>query len=120
MNFRKTICCGVIFEGLFGEVIIDQRFFKRCPHHSHPSASSTASLSSISTSTSSVEALGPQIEKSKQMFDDSDDIVDDIDSISFYSDDIESVSKFTKDDISSHLEDEGFYDKSEMKSHLDP
>merc|ERR1711983_719257 len=117
---RKTTCCGVIFEGMFGEVIIDQRFFKRCPHHSHPTTSSTASLSSISTSTSTVETLGLQIEKSKQLFDDSDDIVDDTDSISFYSDDIDNVSKFTKDDISSHLEDEGFYDKSEMKSHLDP
>ena len=56
------------------------------------------------------------------MFEDiSDDNVDDTDSISFYSDDIESVSaKYTKDDICSHLEDEGFYDKAEMKSHLDP
>merc|ERR1712110_523521 len=118
---RKTICCGVIFEGLCGEVIIDQRFFKRCLHHSLPSSSSTTSLSSISTSTTSVEAVGPQKEKSKPMFDESDDNVDDTDSISFYSDDIESVSaKYTKDDISSHLEDEGFYDKQEMKSHLDP
>ena len=60
------------------------------------------------------------MEKSKQLFDDSDDNVDDTDSISFYSDDIESVSKYPKDDISSHLEDEGFYDKSELKAHLDP
>jgi len=120
---RKTICCGVIFEGLCGEVMIDQRLFKRCPHHTHhslPSTSSTASLSSISVSTNSIEAVNPQKEKSKQMFDDSDDNVDDTDSFSFYSDDIESVSKYTKDDILSHLEDEGFYDKSEMKSHLDP
>jgi len=118
---RKTICCGVIFEGLYGEVIIDQRFFKRCPHHSLPSTSSSASLSSISISTDSIEAVSPQKEESKLMFDDdTDDNVDDTDSISFYSDDIESVSKYTKDDISSHLEDEGFYDKSEMKSHLDP
>merc|ERR1712154_560008 len=102
---RKTICCGVIFEGLCGEVMIDQRFFKRCLHHSLPSSSSTVSLSSISTSTSSA---GPQNEKSKPMFEDiSDDNVDDTDSISFYSDDIESVSaKYIKDDISSHLEDE--------------
>jgi len=117
---RKTICCGVIFEGLYGEVIIDQRFFKRCPHHSLPSTSSSASLSSI-ISTDSIAAVSPQKEESKLMFDDdTDDNVDDTDSISFYSDDIESVSKYTKDDISSHLEDEGFYDKSEMKSHLDP
>merc|ERR1711902_402090 len=106
--------------GLYGEVIIDQRFSKRCPHHSLPSASSTASLSSI-ISTDSIEAVSPQKEESKLMFDDdTDDNVDDTDSISFYSDDIESVTKYTKDDISSHLEDEGFYDKSEMKSHLDP
>lgn len=29
-NFREKICCGTIFRGLNGEVLLDQRFLKPC------------------------------------------------------------------------------------------
>lgn len=58
--------------------------------------------------------------KADELFEDSDENVDDTDSISFYSDDMEIVSKLSKDDLGSNLDtdgDEGFFDKSEIKTH---
>ena len=28
--FRQKICCGIVYKGRFGEVIIDPRLFKPC------------------------------------------------------------------------------------------
>ena len=33
---RKTVCCGVIYVGLLGEVMVDQRFYKKCSNHQKP------------------------------------------------------------------------------------
>ena len=33
--FRELICCGVIYRGLFGEVMVDPRLYKRCPLMTH-------------------------------------------------------------------------------------
>jgi len=30
---RKTVCCGVIYVGQLGEVMVDQRFYKKCSSH---------------------------------------------------------------------------------------
>lgn len=30
MIYREKICCGIIFKGPNGEVLIDERFFKPC------------------------------------------------------------------------------------------
>ena len=61
-------------------------------------------------------------DKPSELFEESDDTVDDTDSISFYSDDTtESVSKHNKDDFKNVVDtdgDEGFYDKSELKTQL--
>jgi len=114
---RNIVCCGVVYEGLAGEVIIDQRFFKRCPLHSG-SSSSTSSV--VPSPLSPAEEDSLQVHKADELFEDSDENVDDTDSISFYSDDMEIVSKLSKDDLGSNLDtdgDEGFFDKSEIKTH---
>lgn len=118
---RRNICCGVIYEGLAGEIIIDQRFFKRCQLHS-PSSSTQSSSEASNES-------GPHLEKAaedvanKKMFEESDDNVDDTDSLSFYSDESEcGLSKVSKGDLPVIHDtdgDEGFFDRSElMKRHL--
>lgn len=33
---RKTVCCGTIFVGPYGEVMVDQRFLHKCPVHVKP------------------------------------------------------------------------------------
>ena len=34
--FRKTVCCGTIFVGPFGEVMVDPRFLHKCSVHMKP------------------------------------------------------------------------------------
>lgn len=120
--FKRTVtCCGIIFVGLAGEVIIDERQFKRCPNHLSSSSSSTSLT--LSSSFDASLSHNPVIkDKPSELFEESDDTVDDTDSISFYSDDtIECVSKHNKDDFKNIVDtdgDEGFYDKSELKTQL--
>jgi len=118
---RKKVCCGFIFEGMAGEVIIDQRFFNRCQSHS---SSSTASINLSETSTKQ-DIHKIEDTKSVDIIEESDDNVDtgddnlDIDSLSFYSDDT-IISKNIKDDVSITTDtDEGFFDKSELRRHLE-
>jgi len=33
--FRELICCGIIYRGLLGEVMVDPRLYKRCPLTTH-------------------------------------------------------------------------------------
>jgi len=33
---RKSVCCGTIFVGPYGEVMVDQRFLHKCPVHAKP------------------------------------------------------------------------------------
>jgi len=123
---RKKVCCGFIYEGMAGEIIIDQKLFSRCPAHS--SSSSTSSISSVALSETSSKQDTHIIEdtKSVDIIEESDDNVDtgddnlDIDSLSFYSDDT-TISKNIKDDQLSITTDtdEGFFDKSELRRHLE-
>jgi len=122
--FSRTVtCCGIIFVGLAGEVLIDERLFRRCQHHLSSSSASTSTSLILSSSSEASISHHPVMDKpSDELFEESDDTVDDTDSISFYSDDtIESVSKHNKDDFKNIVDtdgDEGFYDKSELKRHL--
>lgn len=113
---RRNICCGIIYEGLAGEIIIDQRFFKRCEFHSKLSSTSSSEASNESVK-NDVEMTAESV--TNKMFAESDDNVeDDTDSISFYSDESEcGLSKVSKDDLTVIHDtdgDEGFFDKSEM------
>ena len=31
--FRERICCGFVFRGLLGEMMVDSRLIQRCPRH---------------------------------------------------------------------------------------
>ena len=32
---RQTVCCGVIYIGELGEVMVDQRYYKKCDNSMH-------------------------------------------------------------------------------------
>jgi len=117
---RRSVCCGVIYEGLAGEIVIDQKYFKRCQYHSNQSSSSMSSSTSAEVKDKVAEDKSVVI--AGKLFEESDDNVDDTDSISFYSDESEcGLSKISKDDIPVIHDtdgDEGFYDKSELKKAL--
>jgi len=117
---RQNICCGVIYLGQCGEVMIDQRFYKKCQHHS-PSPSSPPSPPTLSPASDQPISL-PGSPKSLEMMEDEEikSFDEDSDAISFYSDDTESdrMSKLSKDDFGAVIDtdgDEGFYDKSETR-----
>jgi len=114
---RQNSCCGVIYLGQCGEVMIDQRFYKKCQNHS-PAPQSSPTLSPASDPSISLS----ESTKSLEMMDDEEikSIDEDSDAISFYSDDTESdrMSKLSKDDFGAVIDtdgDEGFYDKSETR-----
>ena len=105
--------------GQCGEVMIDQRYYKKCQHHSPaPAPHSPPTLSpapdqpiNLLESPKSLEMMEDEEIKS---FD------EDSDAISFYSDDTESdgMSKLSKEDFGAVIDtdgDEGFYDKSETR-----
>jgi len=115
---RQTICCGVIYEGQCGEVMIDQRYYKKCPLHS-PSPQPPESQSS-----SSSEPVNDMIDIPKSIdimeYEEIKSFDEDSDAISFYSDDTDSdrMSKLSKEDFAAVIDtdgDEGFYDKSETR-----
>ena len=115
--FRQNICCGVIYLGQCGEVMIDQRFYKKCQHHS-PSPHSPPTLSPATDQPIHL----PESPKSLEMLEDEENksFDEDSDAISFYSDDTESdrMSKLSKEDFGAVIDtdgDEGFYDKSETR-----
>ena len=31
--YRERICCGFVFRGLLGEMMVDSRLIQRCPRH---------------------------------------------------------------------------------------
>jgi len=114
---RQNICCGVIYLGQCGEVMIDQRFYKKCQHHS-PSPHSPPTLSPATDQPINL----PESPKSLEMMEDEEikSFDEDSDAISFYSDDTESdrMSKLSKEDFGAVIDtdgDEGFYDKSETR-----
>ena len=100
--------------------MIDQRFYKKCQHHS-PSPQSPQSPPTLSPATDQPIAL-PESPKSLEMMEDEEikSFDEDSDAISFYSDDTESdrMSKLSKEDFGAVIDtdgDEGFYDKSETR-----
>jgi len=98
----------VVYEGQAGEVMIDQRLFKKCQHHSLSQSAPESPVKLVESKSSDME-----YEDIKSMDEDSD-------TISFYSDDTDSdrMSKLSREDFSAVIDtdgDEGFYDKSETR-----
>jgi len=123
---RQDTCCGVIYEGQCGEVMIDQRYYKKCQQHSTLSTSSSpSSASSLPSSQSSSQSTPVNIIELPKTIDvmeyeEIKSFDEDSDTISFYSDDTESdrLSKLSKEDFTAVIDtdgDEGFYDKSETR-----
>jgi len=107
---RQTICCGVVYEGQGGEIMIDQKLYKKCQHHSLSQSAPKSPPVKLEESTKSSDM---EFEEIKSLDEDSD-------TISFYSDDTDSdrMSKLSKEDFSLVIDtdgDEGFYDKSETR-----
>lgn len=40
--FRQKVCCGIVYKGRFGEVIIDPRLFKPCCNKKRPVLASSS------------------------------------------------------------------------------
>merc|ERR1712127_1113072 len=98
---RMDSCCGLVYVGQLGEVMVDQGRFAPCEAHSAREAA-TAPLKAPNLF---VPALPVDMDSDKSFIEDEDD---DIDSISFYSDTDSSVSKSSKADLATHTDDEGF------------
>merc|ERR1719320_1905826 len=91
---RCVICCGVIYRGECGEVMVDKRYFRRCSPHTQPRS--------------------PQIEPVMEdvtapdvfTYGDTKGYEEDSDTLSLYSDTI---------DIMDTDGDEGFFEKSDIR-----
>lgn len=109
---RSVICCGVIYQGECGEVMVDQRFFRRCSQHAQSrSPEIKPVLEPVKLTLTQPEPFA---------FDDSDtkSYDEDSDSISFYSDTDSNFSKLSHVDLAPHVDtdgDEGFFDKSDIR-----
>ena len=108
-------CCGQVFVGQLGEVMLDQCKYSPCLAHARSNTHvASAADSDPASSPASFIPDSADVDSEKSFIDD-----DDIDSISFYSDTDSSVSKTSKTDLALHTDDEGFegyYDKSFTKS----
>lgn len=108
---RSVICCGVIYKGKYGEIMLDQRFFKKCEQHS----------TSRPTVSKPIHESVKCSEDVEDVFEDSDtrSYDGDSDSLSFYSDSESSFSKLSHMEMTPHVDtdtgDEGFYDKSDIR-----
>lgn len=100
---RMESCCGLVFVGQLGEVMIDQNRFSACSTHSKRS-SPVVATEQMKAPATFVPVLPVDIDSDKSFIDEDDDI----DSISFYSDTDSSVSKISKTDLATHTDDEGF------------
>lgn len=109
---RSVICCGVIYQGECGEIMVDQRFFRRCLRHPE---SRTPEIKPV------LEPVKLTVSHQEHFaFDDSDSksYDEDTDSISFYSDTDSNFSKLSHVDIAPNVDtdgDEGFFDKSDIR-----
>jgi len=112
---RMATCCGQVFVGQLGEVMLDQCKYSPCLAHARSNTHvASAADSDPASSPASFIPDSADVDSEKSFIDD-----DDIDSISFYSDTDSSVSKTSKTDLALHTDDEGFegyYDKSFTKS----
>jgi len=120
---RMDSCCGLVYVGQLGEVMVEQSKFLPCAAHSPnlaslaDTAAKAAPLKAPIAPTSFVPVPAPlDIIDSDKSFIDEDE---DTDSMSFYSDTDSSVSKTSKTDLAAHTDDEGFeglYDKTFKKN----
>merc|ERR1712240_503090 len=117
-------CCGSVFVGQLGEVMVEQSAYMPCAAHK-PNLASLAETAAkaeklkapIATSCFVPNVSSPLDMDSDKSFIDEDE--EDTDSMSFYSDTDSSVSKTSKNDLAAHTDDEGFeglYDKTFKKN----
>jgi len=120
---RMDSCCGLVYVGQLGEVMVEQSKFLPCAAHNpnlaslaETAAKATPLKAPIATSFVPVTSSAPLDIDSDKSFIDEDE---DTDSMSFYSDTDSSVSKTSKNDLAAHTDDEGFeglYDKTFKKN----
>merc|ERR550532_486637 len=120
---RMDSCCGLVYVGQLGEVMVEQSRFLPCAAHNpnlaslaETAAKATPLKAPIATSFVPVPSSAPLDIDSDKSFIDEDE---DTDSMSFYSDTDSSVSKTSKNDLAAHTDDEGFeglYDKTFKKN----
>ena len=139
-------CCGSVFVGQLGEVMVEQSAYTPCAAHKpnlkdtaahNPNLKDTAAhnpnLANLAETAAKAEKLKapiatscfvPNVSSSNPLDMDSDksfidEDEEDTDSMSFYSDTDSSVSKTSKNDLAAHTDDEGFeglYDKTFKKN----
>merc|ERR1719339_840928 len=120
---RMDSCCGLVYVGQLGEVMVEQSKFFPCAAHNpnlaslaETAAKATPLKAPVATSFVPVPPSAPLDIDSDKSFIDEDE---DTDSMSFYSDTDSSVSKTSKNDLAAHTDDEGFeglYDKTFKKN----
>ena len=99
---REVVCCGVIYVGGMGEVMLDQRFYNKCSSGKHGSETSVQP-SAIETLVEA-ELISLQSETG------------DIDSEEFYGDNSKHLRDLkTEANIIDDERDNTFYDKLENK-----
>ena len=136
-SYRMESCCGSVFVGQLGEVMVEQSAYMPCAAH-NPNLKDTAAhnpnLANLAETAAKAEKLKapiatscfvPSVSSSNplDMMDSDKSFIDedeeDTDSMSFYSDTDSSVSKTSKNDLAAHTDDEGFeglYDKTFKKN----
>jgi len=133
---RMESCCGSVFVGQLGEVMVEQSAYMPCAAHNpnlkdtaahNPNLKDTAAhnpnLANLAETAAKAEKLKapiatscfvPSVSSSNplDMMDSDKSFIDedeeDTDSMSFYSDTDSSVSKTSKNDLAAHTDDEGF------------
>jgi len=108
---RCVVCCGVIYRGECGEVMIDQRLFRRCAAHSSTRSPQLEPPLETENHDETPPELFSCVEGDIKGYE------EDSDSLSLYSDSDTSVSKLsnaTMDTIDTDG-DEGFFGKSEIR-----
>ena len=130
-------CCGSVFVGQLGEVMVEQSAYMPCAAHNpilKDTAAHNPNLANLAETAAKAEKLKapiatscfvPSVSSSNplDMMDSDKSFIDedeeDTDSMSFYSDTDSSVSKTSKNDLAAHTDDEGFeglYDKTFKKN----
>jgi len=118
---RCVICCGVIYRGECGELMVDQRFFRRCSSHKQPRSPQIEPV---------IEQVNSQdvFNYDDTNYNDTKTYEEDSDSLSFYSDTDSSTSKLSNaENVIDRIDaidtidtmdtdgDEGFFDKSDIR-----
>jgi len=102
---REVICCGVIYRGQLGEVMFDQRFYKKCSSKSHERKTSVPSTIESLVEAELISLQSESVEREH-----------DIENEEFYADDQKHVQVIaTKVNNNDGDGDDVFYDKLEKK-----